>query len=152
MDHEQYMDVALALAGEALARGDWPVAAVIVREGAIVSTGQGRQNSRADPTRHAELEAIRSALSAGASLDGTTLYCTMEPCPMCAWAIRTAGIRTVVLGARHADLQRTDLGRYSIERFAELMGYPLDLVTGCRQAECVALRRRWGRDQVRTGN
>jgi len=144
------MDAALQLAEEALARGDWPVAAVIVRDGAIISTGQGRQNTRRDPTWHAELEAIRGALDAGANLDGTTLYSTMEPCPMCAWAIRTCGIRTVVLGARHADLQRTDLGRYSIERFAELMGYALDLVTGCRQAECVALRRRWGRDPVRT--
>jgi tRNA(adenine34) deaminase len=144
--HEPFMDEALELAQEALARGDWPVAAVIVNHDTVIASGQGRQNTQRDPTWHAEVEAIRGARAAGADLAGATLYCTMEPCPMCAWAIRLSGIARVVLGARHADLHRTDLGGYSLEAFASLMGYSLDLVEGVRRAECVGLRERWGKD------
>ena len=142
------MDRALALAEAALARGDWPVAAVIARRGAIIAEGSGRQNTSGDPTWHAEVDALRNATSAGVDVARATLYCTMEPCPMCAWALRLRGIDRVVLGARHADLGRTDLGTYSLERFAALLGYPLDLVTDVRRAECIALRQRWGRDAV----
>jgi tRNA(adenine34) deaminase len=147
--HEPYMDRALSLAQQALKRGDWPVAAILVADGQVLAEGQGRQRTSTDPTWHAEIEAIRHAAASGADLSRATLYCTMEPCPMCAWAMRLSGIQRVVLGARHADLQRVDLGHYSLERFAELMGYPLDLVEGVRRDECVALRQRWGKDLVR---
>jgi len=140
------MDQALDLAREALTRGDWPVAAVIVSGGNVIATGQGRTHSRHDPTWHAEIDAIRQAMADGVDLSQATLYCTMEPCPMCAYAIRLSGIARVVLGARHADLHRTDLGSYSLESFARLMGYGLDLVEGVRQAECIDLRVRWGKD------
>lgn len=144
---EEFMDYALDLARQALDRGDWPVAAVIVRNGEVVGEGQGRQNTRSDPTCHAEIEAIRKASAIGVELSQAALYCTMEPCPMCAWAIRLSGIGCLVLGARHSDLQRTDLGRYSLESFAELMGYAPELVEGVRQRECIALRRTWGKDR-----
>jgi tRNA(adenine34) deaminase len=148
----EYMDIALHHAEEALARGDWPVAALIVRDGAILAQGQNRQNSEGDVTGHAELEAIRTALPAhGAGrVAGATVYTTMEPCPMCAGAMKLAGIRRLVLGARHATLRRTDLGDYAIETFCRLTGFDLELVTGVREAECLELRRRWGKDQVRT--
>ena len=64
---------------------------------------------------------------------------------MCAWALRLSGIHQVVLGARHADLHRVDLGEYSLEKFAALLGYSCELVEGVRQQECIALRERWGR-------
>ena len=144
--HDGFMDRALALAEAALARGDWPVAAVIARDDAIIAEGSGRQNTSGDPTWHAEIDALRNAASAGMDVTQATLNCTMEPCPMCAWALRLRGIERVVLGARHADLGRVDLGRYSLEAFTSLMGYRLDLVLGVRRAECLALRRRWGRD------
>jgi tRNA(Arg) A34 adenosine deaminase TadA len=62
---------------------------------------------------------------------------------MCAWAIHLARIDRIVLGARHADIGRPDLGRFRLERLAELTGQPFNLTTGIRQAECVALRRAW---------
>ena len=67
---------------------------------------------------------------------------------MCAFALRLAGIRRLVLGLRHAALGRTDLGAYTVESFCDLVGYALELTTGVREAECLALRRRWGKDAV----
>jgi len=68
---------------------------------------------------------------------------------MCAGAMKMARIARLVLGTRHATLQRTDLGTYSVETFCALTGYDLVLTTGVREAECTALRRRWGKDAVR---
>jgi len=68
---------------------------------------------------------------------------------MCAGAMKLAGIARLVLGTRHATLQRTDLGTYSVETFCRMADYDLALTTGVREAECTALRRRWGKDSVR---
>jgi tRNA(adenine34) deaminase len=151
MTDAEWMDDALRRAEEAMARGDWPVAALIVRDGTVLATGQNRQNTEGDVTWHAELDAIRTALRAhgGARVAEATLYTTMEPCPMCAGAMKLAGIGRLVLGARHAALRRTDVGDYTIEGFSRLAGFHLAVVTGVREAECMALRRRWGKDQVR---
>lgn len=150
MEHEQHMDLALRLAQEAFDRGDWPVASVIVRGGKVLATGQNRQNSQKDITVHAETDALRSAFAVHGSTDlsGATLYSTMEPCAMCAEAMRMAKIGRLVLGLRHADLKRTDLGSYSIEAFCTMLAWPLETVNGVRHAECGVIRRRWGRDKV----
>ncbi len=142
---------ALRLAQQAFDRGDWPVASVIVRDGAVLAAGQNRQNSQNDITVHAETDALRNAFRALGTTDlsGATLYSTMEPCPMCAEAMRLAKVPTLVLGLRHADLNRIDLGTYSIEAFAQMMAWPLQLVTGVLHAECGEIRRRWAQDQVR---
>jgi len=151
MADADFMAVALRHAEEAFARGDWPVAAVIVRDGRVLGIGQNRQNTESDVTWHAEFDALRTAARThGADrVIGSTVYSTMEPCPMCAGAMKLAGIGRLVLGLRHATLRRTDLGEYSIETFCRLAGYDLALTTGVLEAECLALRRRWGKDQVR---
>ena len=151
MEHERHMDHALRLAQEAFNRGDWPVASVIVRDGAVLAAGQNRQNTLNDITVHAETDALRNAFKALGTTDltGATLYSTMEPCPMCAEAMRLAQVPRLVLGLRHVDLNRIDLGTYSIEAFARMMAWPLELVTGVRHAECGEIRRRWAKDQVR---
>jgi len=147
------MNLALREAQEALARGDWPVGSVLVRDGAILATGQNRQITERDVTWHAEFEAMRRVTQERGveTLAGATVYSTMEPCPMCAGAMKLARIGRLVLGTRHATLQRTDLGTYSVETFCALTGYDLALTTGVREAECTALRRRWGKDTVRPG-
>jgi tRNA(adenine34) deaminase len=146
-EDERFMDVVLARCEEALARGDCPVASIIVRGGAIVGEGQNRATTGTDPTAHAEVEAIRDATRrlGSSDLSGTTLYSAMEPCPMCCWAIKEARIGRVVLGARHAGMRRVDYGAYSMEKLLALTGATLDLVTGVRVAECEAMRRRWSR-------
>ena len=150
MDDATYMDMALRESEEALARGDRPVGAVIVKDGVVLCAGQNRAASAGDALIHAETDAIQrgTKLHGAQALIGATLYCSMEPCPMCAWAMHLAGIRRVVLGLRHAALQRTDMGSYSLERFREMTGSNYELTTGVREAECLALRQRWGKDQV----
>lgn len=153
MTHEGAMDLALAAGEEAMARGDWPTGSVIVLDGKTVASGQNRQNTLNDITVHAETDALRAAFSSlrTTHLAGATLYTTMEPCPMCAEAMRMANVGRLVLGLRHADLRRTDLGAYSIEAYCRMLAWPLDIVTGVRHAECLALRKRWGRDKVGKG-
>jgi tRNA(adenine34) deaminase len=67
----------------------------------------------------------------------------MEPCPMCAWAIRISGIRTMVVALRHAALNRTDLGEYNLERFGTLVHWQFDMVTGIMEEDYRSLRLEW---------
>lgn len=144
-DHEQYMAQAIALAREAYNRGDWPTAALVVQDDQIIGIGQNREVSRTDVTWHAETDAIRDAMSRVESndLSGATLYVPMEPCPMCAYAIRMARIRRVVIALRHATIGRTDLGDYNLERFGNLVHWQYELVTGVMEEDYLSLRLEW---------
>lgn len=137
------MDQALADSREAQQRGDWPVAALIVKDGRVIGRGQNEQISRTDVTWHAETAAIRDAQHklGSSDLSGCTLYGPMEPCPMCAFAIRITGIDHVVLALRHAKLKRADLGSYSLETFAAMVGWQVQITQGVREAEYLALRQ-----------
>ena len=101
VDDAAWMREALAEAERALARGDVPVGAVAVRDGIIVGRGHNRKEADADPTAHAEMIALREAARAlgGWRLVGVTLYCTLEPCPMCAGAMMSARLPRLVYGA-----------------------------------------------------
>jgi tRNA(adenine34) deaminase len=83
-------------------RGEVPVGAVLVRDGALVAEGHNRTFLDADPTGHAESVVIRAAAAAQGDyrLEGTTLYVTLEPCTMCCGAIVLSRIPRVVYGAR----------------------------------------------------
>ncbi len=142
-EHHSFMDQCLAEAAAGRARGDIPVGSLIVRDGIVLGIGRNRASSNCDPTAHAEVDAIRDACAKAGTTDlsGATCYTTMEPCPMCCWALQVAGITHLVLGARHADLQQVDYGGYSVESMLRLTGRDLDIVTGVRQQECIALRR-----------
>ena len=102
MDHEFYMQQALALAREAAAHGEVPVGCVIVRDGQIIASGRNRREEKQSAASHAEMEAIAQANAALGSwrLDGCTLYVTLEPCPMCTGAILNARVSRVFYGAR----------------------------------------------------
>ncbi|MGL5012558.1 MAG: nucleoside deaminase [Paracoccaceae bacterium] len=95
------MEVALAEARAAGARGEVPVGAVIVREGSVVARAGNRTRELNDPTAHAEVLAIRAACQAAGSerLVGHDLYVTLEPCAMCAGAIAAARVGRLYYGA-----------------------------------------------------
>lgn len=92
---------ALVEAELALAHGDVPVGAVAVHDGVIVGRGHNCKEAEADPTAHAEIIALREAARTlgGWRLEGVTLYCTLEPCPMCAGAMLLARLSRLVYGA-----------------------------------------------------
>jgi tRNA(adenine34) deaminase len=97
---EHFMREALAFARIAYAEQEVPIGAIVVRENRMVGRGRNRRERLADPTHHAEIEAIREAAGEIGTwrLDGATLYATVEPCPMCAGAAVNARIARVVFG------------------------------------------------------
>lgn len=98
-----YMDVALAEARAAFARGETPVGAAIVdpAAGRVVARAGNRTRELADPTAHAEMLAIRAACAALGTerLAGLDIYVTLEPCAMCAAAISAARLARLCYGA-----------------------------------------------------
>lgn len=96
-----FMDRALAEAEAAAGRGEIPVGAVVVKDGAVIAAAGNRTRADRDVTAHAEILAIRAAAAAlgDERLDGCDLYVTLEPCTMCAGAISFARIRRLYYGA-----------------------------------------------------
>ena len=95
------MDLALEAARKAAERGEVPVGAVIVKDGAVLATAGNRTIADHDPTAHAEILALREAarLLGSERLIECDLYVTLEPCAMCAGAISFARIRRLYFGA-----------------------------------------------------
>jgi tRNA(adenine34) deaminase len=154
LDHAHFMGICLDLARKAGAEGNRPLGSLIVdAAGNILSQGTNRVYTDSDPTAHGEMVVIRevSAKRRTQDLSGMTLYTSMEPCPMCCWAILETKIARLVLGARHADIGRTDIGCYSVETMLELTGRSIELVTGVKQKECVDVRLEWIAERAKRG-
>lgn len=130
------MREALRLAQVAAEGGEIPVGAVLVRGEEVLARGHNSPISTRDPTAHAEILALRAAaLGAGNyRLDDTTLYVTLEPCPMCAGALVHARVRRLVFGAR--DLRFG--GVRSKFRIADspLLNHQLEITEGVLAADC----------------
>jgi tRNA(adenine34) deaminase len=96
-----FMRLALEQAETARVGGEVPVGAVLVSGDRLIARGANRPIASNDPTAHAEIEVLRSGGRALGSyrLTDTTLYVTLEPCPMCAMAIVHARVRRLVFGA-----------------------------------------------------
>jgi tRNA(adenine34) deaminase len=92
---------ALELASRAQAEGEVPVGALVVHEARVIGEGWNRPIAAADPTAHAEVQALRAAGKALGNyrMPGATLYVTLEPCDMCVGAMFHARIGRVVFGA-----------------------------------------------------
>lgn len=95
------MRMALAEASCAPALGEIPIAAVLVHKDTVVATAHNYREIRQDPTAHAEMVVLQQAAQQLGSwrLTDTTLYVTLEPCPMCAGALVLARVRRLVFGA-----------------------------------------------------
>ena len=95
------MRLALAEAEKAPQTGDVPIGAVAARRGELIGRGCNRREADKDPTAHAEMIAMRQAAAALRMwrLDEVTLYCTLEPCAMCAGAMVLARLPRLVYAA-----------------------------------------------------
>ena len=99
-DDVHFMKEALAFARIAFSEQEIPIGAVVVRDGRMIGRGRNRREHLADPTHHAEIEAIREAAASAGTwrLDGATLYATVEPCAMCAGASVNARLARIAYG------------------------------------------------------
>ena len=144
---ELYMERALDLAKEAAARGEVPVGAVVVQDDIIIAEAFNRRESWHDPTAHAEVLAIRAAAARLKSwrLEGTTLYVTLEPCPMCAGAMVLARVERLVYGA---DDPKGGAVR-SLYRLADddRLNHRLQITAGVLADECSAALKHFFRQK-----
>ena len=101
-EDEYFMRLALREAARAVGHDDVPVGAVVVRDGEVIAATHNERELRQSPTAHAEILAIEEAAGRIGHwrLLETTIYVTIEPCPMCAGAIGQARIPRLVYGAR----------------------------------------------------
>jgi tRNA(adenine34) deaminase len=135
---ERFMRRALELADVAKAMGEVPVGAVLVHEDHVIAMGYNQPIAAKDATAHAEIVAMREAgrLLDNYRLEETTLYVTLEPCPMCASAIVQARVRRVVFGAWDAK----GGGAGSIVNVFTLpqLNHRVDVFGGVLMEECAA--------------
>jgi tRNA(adenine34) deaminase len=151
---EHFMALALNEARSAGALGEVPIGAVLVWQGEIIGYGYNRRESSNDPTAHAEMLAIREA---AARLDSwrlleTTLYVTLEPCPMCMGAIILARIPRVVYGCR--DPKAGAAGSLFDLACDERLNHRVEVFEGVLHQECSSLLSdffRLLREQKKTG-
>lgn len=127
---------ALELAKQALAEGEVPIGALVVLEDAIVGEGWNRPIAAADPTAHAEIQAMRAAAKTldNYRLTGATLYVTLEPCDMCVGAMFHARIARAVYGA-------TDPKKLVLKNKVALQGGVLAAECGAMLTEFFATKR-----------
>ena len=138
-DDAHFMRIALAAAAEAGERGEVPVGAVVVADGALVGRGFNAPISKHDPSAHAEIAALREAAAklGNYRLPGCDLYVTLEPCAMCAGAIMQARIRRLVFGAPDP---KTGACGSVVDLFAEpRLNHHTTVTGGVLAEECGAL-------------
>lgn len=141
MSHEHFMGLALKEAERALEHGDVPIGAVVVRAGDVIASACNERELTADPTAHAEILALRAAAGSLGSwrLDDTTLYVTLEPCPMCAGAIVLGRVPHLVYGPQDPRAGAA----YSLYNIVQddRLNHQVELTTGVLEEECAALLR-----------
>ena len=133
------MRQALELAHRARDSGEVPIGAVLVADDGWVAEGWNAPIATADPTAHAEIRTLRAAGKALGNyrLPGTTLYVTLEPCPMCAGALLHARVARLVYGAR--DYRVGAAGTvFDIVRAPEV-NHQLAVSGGVLESECLDL-------------
>jgi tRNA(adenine34) deaminase len=138
-----FMRAALARALTAGERGEVPVGAVLVHEGAIIAGTGNAPIAENDPTAHAEILTLREAGRALRSyrLNDTTLYVTLEPCVMCASAIVHARVRRLVFGAW--DPRAGAAGSMTDVFALAGLNHRVDVFGGVLMEECGALLQRF---------
>jgi tRNA(adenine34) deaminase len=137
---DSFMLAALEEARAAGASGDVPVGAIIVRDGEIIARGHNRRQASADPTAHAEVEALRMASRRLGNwrIEGT-MYVTQEPCPMCAGALVNARVERLVYGCPNPKAGAVHtLYRLTADR---RLNHRIQVMGGVRQEECAELLR-----------
>lgn len=143
MEHEEdvfFMKVALSEAAKAAARDEVPVGAIVVSGGIIIARAHNLTETLADPTAHAEMQAITAAASSlgGKYLTDCTMYVTIEPCVMCAGALAWSQIPVIVWGADDPKKGFTRVGK-------ELLHPKTTIRKGIMEEECSTMMKNFFR-------
>lgn len=136
--HSHFMRQAILMAEQALLEEEVPIGAVIVCRNQIIGRGYNQVEKLRDATAHAEMLAITAASDYLGSkyLADCTLYVTIEPCPMCAGALRWVQIPRVVYGAAEPKVGYTRLGD-------DMLHPKTEVLRGVMADECGELMRRF---------
>jgi tRNA(adenine34) deaminase len=140
LQDEEFMRLAIAEANAAQAAGEVPVGAIIVSStGEVIARGNNQVLRNSDPTAHAEIVALRSAglTLINYRLLDCTLYCTLEPCAMCAGAILHARISRLVYAA--ADPKAGACGSVLSVINHPALNHHVELAAGVLADECSVL-------------
>ena len=143
MNDKEYMMMALEEARLAAEEGEVPVGAVLVKDDEVLARAHNLREASGNPLDHAELLALKESASrlGGWRLDGSTLYVTLEPCPMCAGALVQARVARLVFGARDLNLGAAG-SRYNLVS-DETTGHRLEVMDGILEQDCRDLLRRF---------
>jgi tRNA(adenine34) deaminase len=138
---ETFLREALHLARDAERDGEVPVGAVLVVGAEVIGRGRNSPIARHDPTAHAEILALREAAAhiGNYRLEGATLYCTLEPCVMCAGALVSARVARLVFGTR--DLRFGGVRSKFRLADSDLLNHRVEIVEGVLGAEYAELMR-----------
>ena len=127
--------------------GEVPVGALLVKDGAVVSSSHNLRETLKDPSAHAEILALRDATKISDSwrLSGSTLYVTKEPCIMCAGSLVNARIARLVYGCRDEKAGGVD----SLYRILndERLNHQIEVVSGVLEDECAGILRQFFRER-----
>ena len=144
-EYRLWMQRAMDLAHEAEVAGEVPVGCIVVAGPAddlrVIGEGRNSPIELLDPTAHAEMIALRQAAFAAGNyrLEDATVYCTLEPCPMCAGAMVAARVKRLVFAAR--DLRFGGVrSKFQIADSA-VLNHRVEIVEGVLAVECVELLR-----------
>ena len=146
MSEEKFMREALRQARRAMALGEMPVGAVIVRDGEIISRAYNRRETKKNAVYHAEITAIERACKklGGWRLPRCEMYVTLEPCPMCAGAILNARIERVYYGA--SDKKSGCAGSKINLLDMNLCNFTTQVTGGILQDECQEIIKQFFKD------
>ena len=147
-DREQFMRRAIDLSAERMRAGlGGPFGAVIVKDGEIIAEGWNKVTSANDPTAHAEILTLRSAAAqiGNYRLLNTTLYVTVEPCPMCMGAIIHARVAQVVFGTR--DTKWGAAGSLYNLASDQRFNHQSEIIEGVCKDECKTLMQNFFREK-----
>lgn len=141
MDDSYYMGLALEEAQKAFSLGEVPIGAVLVLDGRVIARGHNMREGWHDATAHAEMIAIREAcLQLGRwRLTGTTLYVTIEPCPMCAGALVMSRVDRLVYGS--ADVKAGAVESLFNIAQNDALNHRMAVTAGVRAEECAQMMR-----------
>ena len=155
MDDAAFMTLALAQARVAMAAGEVPGGAVVVRHGQVIASGSNAPIASHDPSAHAEIQALRAAAQVLGNyrLIDCELFVTLEPCAMCVGAILQARLQRVVFGASDP---KTGAAGSVIDLFVNpRLNHQTQLQGGLLETECSGLLQSFFQERrqlARAGN